>query len=927
MLLLLFFVGCVTPESPDMGLGRESESGGGADVQETVEAPEMVEIIRITSDDYFEKWPSIDDNGRYIAFGRSEDGNFYDIVRRDLATGEETVLFKAKSKDPRGKGFLIPETPVISGDGEYVAYRLKGTYFSDIIGVNGKIMVVRPEDLGYPGDCHISLQDPLDVSYGGSVLALMKVTCDTPILVNWGYLGRQPSDPFTVIVLIGKNGGAKLVYGPVLLQRKEEYEIHWGEGPALIADNFQRVSTGNGNMAFSGWDKKGNRGLYVKFRDSATIYEVESKTFIGGAQISRDGRRIFYIADFGTNLQLAYLDLETRKVYEITSSFGKIFISDTAGDIKAWYRYADPSGKRVVFATYQQGILDGLHIINIDGTGEVKLLSPGENGAPNIVDWYGGKNMANGGSAIVFTGRNSYTDPGDLYLIKLRGAMQAAEGKSVESGASPSAASERQREEFATPGLQEAPSVSQGRRLMGINYEECISPCVETGECAEGSGADEEWWYTHMREKQEIINSYWEGKATEEEALLATIQQKLAYACYERAKKIRLEATWPEKPDPREVLGEEYYKLYLSMVESDLLKSSEKSGASTITGGVEGTLKWAYETGGYIRHRPAIGPEGTIYVGSDDGYLYAVNPDGTLKWRYEVGYSVKTPPAVGNEGTIYFGGAEDAFIDNLYALNPDGTLKWKYNEEGFSISSGSSIAIGADGTVYVTPQGNRLYALSPNGALKWRYKVEGDLPAIYGSPAVGPDGTIYFGASENTWNNVDYFYAVNPGGTLKWKHKTGTVSAPPAIGSDGTVYIGSWDNYFYALNPDGILKWRYDTGGHIGASPVIGSDGTIYIAVDVGTPYPILLALNPDGTLKWQSVGVLGSSSPAIGSDGTIYIPGSGGTFLALNPHDGTLKWEYTATGVVFYTPTIGADGTIYTGGSDNYLYAIYGSQ
>ncbi|HIE13178.1 MAG TPA: hypothetical protein EYP63_07125 [Desulfotomaculum sp.] len=355
-----------------------------------------------------------------------------------------------------------------------------------------------------------------------------------------------------------------------------------------------------------------------------------------------------------------------------------------------------------------------------------------------------------------------------------------------------------------------------------------------------------------------------------------------------------------------------------------VITSAEPSAA-----GMEGTLKWKYETGGYIRHCPAIGSDGTIYAGSEDGCLYALNPDGTLNWRYEVGRSVQTPPAIGSDGTIYFGGAEDLYTHYLYALNPDGTLKWKYkDEEGFSISSGTSVAIGSDGTIYVIPLGNHLYALSPNGTLSWQYEVEGDLPAIYGSPAVGSDGTIYFGASENYWINDEYFYAVNPNGTFKWKHEIGgTVSASPAIGSDGTIYFGAWDHYFYALNPDGTLKWRYDTGGHINASPVIGSDGTIYIAYTYsglyGTQTRALLALNPDGSFKWRSDGARGV--PAIGSDGTIYIPSSGGSFLALNP-DGTLKWEYTVIGVVFYTPTIGADGTIYTGGADNYLYAIYGS-
>jgi predicted nucleic acid-binding Zn ribbon protein len=37
-----------------------------------------------------------------------------------------------------------------------------------------------------------------------------------------------------------------------------------------------------------------------------------------------------------------------------------------------------------------------------------------------------------------------------------------------------------------------------------------------------------------------------------------------------------------------------------------------------------GTLKWKYQTGDRIDSSPAIAPNGTIYVGSEDGYLYAI---------------------------------------------------------------------------------------------------------------------------------------------------------------------------------------------------------------------------------------------------------------------------------------------------------------
>ena len=40
------------------------------------------------------------------------------------------------------------------------------------------------------------------------------------------------------------------------------------------------------------------------------------------------------------------------------------------------------------------------------------------------------------------------------------------------------------------------------------------------------------------------------------------------------------------------------------------------------------TVLWEFETGGYVRYSsPAIGSDGTVYVGSDDQKLYAIKTD------------------------------------------------------------------------------------------------------------------------------------------------------------------------------------------------------------------------------------------------------------------------------------------------------------
>jgi len=160
--------------------------------------------------------------------------------------------------------------------------------------------------------------------------------------------------------------------------------------------------------------------------------------------------------------------------------------------------------------------------------------------------------------------------------------------------------------------------------------------------------------------------------------------------------------------------------------------------------------KWEFLTAGYVESSPAIGSDGTIYVGSWDNKLYAINSDGTKKWEFLTAGYVNPSPAIGSDGTIYIGSNDD----KLYAINSDGTKKWEF-------------LIGRD---------------------------------VNSSPAIGSDGTIYIGSYDNK------LYAINSDGTKKWEFSTGgNVNSSPAIGSDGTIYVGSDDKKLYAIYGSGSL--------------------------------------------------------------------------------------------------------------------------
>ncbi|MBF0559587.1 MAG: PQQ-binding-like beta-propeller repeat protein [Nitrospirae bacterium] len=350
-------------------------------------------------------------------------------------------------------------------------------------------------------------------------------------------------------------------------------------------------------------------------------------------------------------------------------------------------------------------------------------------------------------------------------------------------------------------------------------------------------------------------------------------------------------------------------------------------------GATTGTLKWSYATEGPIHSSPAIGSDGTVYVGCYDHKLYAINNDGTLKWSYTTGYAVESSPAIRSDGTVYIGSDDN----RLYAINGDGTLKWSY-ATGYAVRS--TPAIGSDCTVYVGSDDNKLYAINSGGTLKWSYATGG---AVRSSPAIGSDGTVYAGSDDGK------LYAISSDGTLKWSYATGgKVYSSPAIGSDGTVYVGYTGSYtglcnnkLYAINGDGTLKWSYTTsfagGGSTSCSlfsPVIGGDGTVYVGFGELSQLPSyhsdviygrLFAVNGDGTFKWSyTTGSYVESTPAIGSDGTVYAGSDDGKLYAINS-DGILKWSYATGGIVYSSPAISSDGTVYVGSYDNKLYAFYG--
>ncbi len=145
--------------------------------------------------------------------------------------------------------------------------------------------------------------------------------------------------------------------------------------------------------------------------------------------------------------------------------------------------------------------------------------------------------------------------------------------------------------------------------------------------------------------------------------------------------------------------------------------------------GKSGKLCWKYKTGGAVRSTPAIWKE-TIYFGSNDGNLYAMNPDGSLKWKRSLGSPVDSSPAIDSKGNVYVG-----IKGTLYKISKEGKVIWQFETNDFSDASPS-----IDGNDNICIAFGDIYLIDPQGDPIWDFKSSSKFHSFI---TIGRDGTIY----------------------------------------------------------------------------------------------------------------------------------------------------------------------------------------
>jgi len=223
-------------------------------------------------------------------------------------------------------------------------------------------------------------------------------------------------------------------------------------------------------------------------------------------------------------------------------------------------------------------------------------------------------------------------------------------------------------------------------------------------------------------------------------------------------------------------------------------------------------ILWKYKTGGHVSSSPIV-VDGTVYVGSQDGNLYALNAkDWGLKWKFKAGDRILTAPTF-SDGYVYFSARDN----KVYALDAtNGSKKWEFQADGWI----NAPVVAYRQKIYLGCYDKKIYVLNA---------INGNLDSQkLGSIRIADYDYV---CSRGEFYPLDFQYQ-----SKQWKDLIPNAESWP-VKANNVVYIGARDSKIYGIDY-GTRKviWQYETGGWIDSSPAI-SHGVLYVGSNDGYIY------------------------------------------------------------------------------------------
>ncbi|RIK65734.1 MAG: serine/threonine protein kinase [Planctomycetota bacterium] len=335
-------------------------------------------------------------------------------------------------------------------------------------------------------------------------------------------------------------------------------------------------------------------------------------------------------------------------------------------------------------------------------------------------------------------------------------------------------------------------------------------------------------------------------------------------------------------------------------------------GNSLLTGVATSTLpeklevRWRFETGELVQSSAAI-VEGVVYVGCDDGKLYALDlKTGSARWKFDTKSAIKSSPTV-YEGLVLFGD-DDGVLHAVRAR--DGSEKWSFKTEA---EIAASVNCKGDRLVFGSYDGS-LYCLAlADGKLLWKFSTES---RIHGTSAIVDGRVLVAGCDEN-------LHVIRlEDGTPERAVLMGGVSGCSAAMAGDRVYVGTFGNQVLAIDwKKGERVWMYENPDR--QFPYMASAALTDRLVVIGGRDKVIHALDREtGREVWsfQTQARVESSAVIVGE--RVFAGSSDGNLYELDLATGTERWRFETGAGLIASPAVG-EGCLVVGADDGVIYCF----
>jgi outer membrane protein assembly factor BamB len=313
---------------------------------------------------------------------------------------------------------------------------------------------------------------------------------------------------------------------------------------------------------------------------------------------------------------------------------------------------------------------------------------------------------------------------------------------------------------------------------------------------------------------------------------------------------------------------------------------------------------------------------GILYAGANDGALHAVScADGRTLWRTQL---AQPDDAAFVQCSRVVPDGEDLFVGDacgtLYRLDrASGAVRERVAQPDWvraapALGQSTVVVASFDGTVTCYDRGDRLTERWSRRVSHWHQSCD----------PVATDGLVLVVSSDMVLHALSF-----EDGHTVWEQRIVDYpddyvafdefqSSPAVAGS--TVFVGTPGHLLAAVDRrDGSLRWRRETGGEVPCDPIVVND-RVYFGQQGGEGrYFCVDAVT--GAVVWeQNLGRVWAAANLV--DGRLFVPAAEGVAYCLDAETGHILWRYPTGSDLYVCPAV-SRGLVYFGSWDEWLYAL----